>query len=215
MARRNKTDARAPHSKQAGAVMINITPETPAEVTGSRSVAFAMSLIERLADTTRLNGPTNLGQSRAMQAAFDALRGLKPSDEAEGMLAAHMVMAHNAVMDCMRRAMLNDQTLEGRDQNLKFALKFMAIYEQQLAAFDKRCGVGQQKITVEHVNVHAGGQAIVGDVTTHQLNSTSDPAAPPPPPLVVRTLTNNSAASGDGEKLRQDSPARPPIRGKG
>ena len=32
-------------------------------------------------------------------------------------------------------------------------------------ALDRHRGKGQQRITVEHVNVHAGGQAIVGAVT--------------------------------------------------
>ena len=31
---------------------------------------------------------------------------IKPTDEIEGMLAAQMVAAHNATMECYRRAML-------------------------------------------------------------------------------------------------------------
>ena len=40
----------------------------------------------------------------------------------------------------------------------------MALYTQQVAALNKHRGKGQQKVTVEHVNVHAGGQAVVGNV---------------------------------------------------
>jgi hypothetical protein len=40
----------------------------------------------------------------------------------------------------------------------------MALYAQQMAALDKHRGRGQQKVTVEHVHVHSGGQAIVGNV---------------------------------------------------
>ncbi len=37
---------------------------------------------------------------------------------------------------------------------------------QQVETLDKHRGKSQQKITVEHVNVEAGGQAIVGNVHT-------------------------------------------------
>ena len=82
------------------------------------------------------------------------------------MLAAQMISTHNAAMECLRRAMTEAQTFEGRDQNLKHAAKLLGLYERQLAALDKHRGKGQQKITVEHVTVEAGGQAIVGNVGT-------------------------------------------------
>ena len=39
-----------------------------------------------------------------------------------------------------------------------------AEHTQQLATLNKHRGKGQQKVTVEHVNFQAGGQAIVGNV---------------------------------------------------
>ena len=89
---------------------------------------------------------------------------LAPADEAEAMLALQMVATHDAALECLRRASLPNQTFEGRDQNLKHGQKLMALYAQQLAAMDKHRGKGQQKVTVEHVHVAAGGQAIVGQV---------------------------------------------------
>jgi hypothetical protein len=35
-----------------------------------------------------------------------------------------------------------------------------------METLDKHRGKGQQKVTVEHVHVHQGGQAIVGNVQT-------------------------------------------------
>lgn len=101
---------------------------------------------------------------------------LAPADPAEGMLVAQMIGAHEAAMECLRRAMLTGQTFAGRDQNLKHATKLMSLYERQLAALDKRRGRGQQKVTVEHVHVAAGGQAIVGSVTTGGRSQTEPPA---------------------------------------
>jgi GTPase len=43
----------------------------------------------------------------------------------------------------------------------------MRLFTEQLEAMSKLKGkVGQQKVTVEHVHVHDGGQAIVGAVST-------------------------------------------------
>jgi len=99
-------------------------------------------------------------------ATIGALAGIGPRDEIEGMLAAQMIAAHNAAMECYRRAMLANQTYHGREQSLKFAAKLSNATAKLQAALDKHRGKGQQKVTVEHVHVHQGGQAIVGNVDT-------------------------------------------------
>lgn len=99
----------------------------------------------------------------ALMATLTALEALAPTDAAEGMLATQMVATHEAAMECLHRAMISEQTFEGRDVNLKHAEKLMQIYARQLEVLDKRKGRGQQKITVEHVTVEAGGQAIMGE----------------------------------------------------
>ena len=48
--------------------------------------------------------------------------------------------------------------------NLNFATKLTRTYALHMEALDKHRGKGQQKVTVEHVHVHQGGQAIVGTV---------------------------------------------------
>jgi hypothetical protein len=47
---------------------------------------------------------------RQRHAAADALIGISPRDEIEGMLAAQLVACHNASMECYRRAMIGEQT---------------------------------------------------------------------------------------------------------
>jgi hypothetical protein len=47
-----------------------------------------------------------------------ALVGIGPKDEIEGMIGAQLLAAHNASMECYRRAMLGEQTFEGRRENL-------------------------------------------------------------------------------------------------
>jgi hypothetical protein len=52
-------------------------------------------------------------------ASISALVGIAPRDECEGMIAAQLVACHHAAMECYRRAMLPEQTLEGRDHRPK------------------------------------------------------------------------------------------------
>src|SRR3984893_12517760 len=79
------------------------------------------------------------------------------------MIAAQLIAAHNATMECYRRAMIGEQTLEGRRDNLSQANKLSRTYAVLLDALNRYRGKeGQQKVTVEHVDVHAGGQAVVG-----------------------------------------------------
>jgi hypothetical protein len=97
---------------------------------------------------------------------LEALSGIGPRDEIEGMIAAQLVATHNAAMECYRRAMIGEQTFEGRHENLNQANKLSRTYAVLLDALNRHRGKGQQKVTVEHVHVHSGGQAVVGAVET-------------------------------------------------
>jgi hypothetical protein len=110
--------------------------------------------------------PTNNAETRSRQysATLAALGGIGPKDEVEGMIAAQLIAAHYAAMECYRRAMVSEQTFEGRHENLRQATKLSRASAALLEALNRHRGKGQQKVTVEHVHVHAGGQAIVGTV---------------------------------------------------
>jgi hypothetical protein len=97
-------------------------------------------------------------------ASLSLLAAISPKDEFEGMLAAQLLASHNAAMECYRRAMIAEQTLEGRKENLGQANKLSRTHATLLEALNRHRGKGQQKVTVEHVHVHNGGQAIVGNV---------------------------------------------------
>jgi hypothetical protein len=103
-------------------------------------------------------------RDKQISAALAALMGIGPKDELEGMMAAQLIAAHNAAIECYRRAMLGEQTLLGRSENLSQANKLSRTYSTLLEALNRHRGKGQQKVTVEHVHVHAGGQAVVGTV---------------------------------------------------
>lgn len=99
-------------------------------------------------------------------AAVDALICIGPRDDLEGMMAVQMIACHNASMECYRRAMIPEQSFEGRREALSQANKLSRTYVTLLDGLNRHRGKGAQKVTVEHVHVHKGGQAIVGNVST-------------------------------------------------
>jgi hypothetical protein len=119
---------------------------------------FRMQLLLKKSDAEEIK--------RQRHAAVDAVIGIAPRDEFEGMIAAQLLAAHNAAMECYRRALIGEQTLEGRRENLNQANKLSRTYATLLETLNRHRGKGQQKVTVEHVHVHAGGQAGVGVVRT-------------------------------------------------
>ena len=96
--------------------------------------------------------------------AVAILQGIAPKDEVESLLAVQMIGVHNLAMDMMKRAMITDQTLEGAQANVNAATKMLRTFTAQMDALKKYRTGGQQKVTVEHVHVNEGGQAIVGNV---------------------------------------------------
>ena len=105
-------------------------------------------------------------RDRQLSATVAALVGISPRDELEGMMAAQLIAAHNAAMECYRRAMIGEQSFEGRRESLNQANKLSRTYTTLLEALNRHRGKGQQKVTVEHVHVHSGAQAVVGMVET-------------------------------------------------
>jgi hypothetical protein len=144
-------------------------------VGGSRSDDWNNRIIT---DTTQVLWIKNSDQKeygQQINAALVGLIGISPKDELEGMMAAQLIAAHCAAMECYRRAMLGEQTFEGRRENLSQANKLSRTYATLLEALNRHRGKAQQKVTVEHVHVHSGGQAIVGAVTNAGRGGTATP----------------------------------------
>jgi hypothetical protein len=104
-------------------------------------------------------------RDRKIQAALAGLIGIGPNCELEAMMAAQLLATHFGAMECYRRSMLPNQSFEGRNEALNQANKLSRTHATLLEALNRHRGKGQQKVTVEHVHVHSGGQAIVGHVS--------------------------------------------------
>jgi hypothetical protein len=95
---------------------------------------------------------------------FTELAGINPQDQIEGMLAAQMIATHHATMDCFRIVAQNGQ-LDIINPMLCYANKLSRTFTMQMEALNRYRGKGGQKMTVEHVHINSGGQAIIGNIT--------------------------------------------------
>jgi len=102
--------------------------------------------------------------AEALNQTMPLLLAIRPENEVETMLAAQMIGIHTMSMTMMRRAMSSRQTDEGVNSNVNRVTKLSRTFISLLDALNKHRGKGKQKITVEHVTVNEGGQAIVGTV---------------------------------------------------
>jgi hypothetical protein len=179
---------------------------------GSRSDDWNNALLNQCADALGIAHFAEEDRDRLCRATILGLAGINPKDELEGMIAAQLIAGHNAAMDCFRRATLPGQSFEGRRENLTQANKLSRTYAALLDALNRHRGKGQQKVTVEHVHVHSGGQAIVGAVRTPRgrvrQNSEAQPHAKeiahaPQPPM--------RSADARGDSLQVPGNAKRPV----
>lgn len=146
--------------------VMNPPPNPIKDMTGSHAAPFNAELLNTLGATLWLPATLSEDQrSTRIMAALSALRGFKPRDEVEGMMAAQAVALHHAAMECMRRAMIPEQSAEVAARMRRDGANLMRAMVDMAEAIDRRRGKGQQTVRVEHVTVQAGGQAIVGTVT--------------------------------------------------
>jgi hypothetical protein len=107
-------------------------------------------------------GSGNLDADLAV--ALAQMAELEPQSPLEAMLISQMVAVNTAVGRVMASAMDREQNLEFRERNINLAGKLQRTFMQQADTLQKLRGKGQQKVTVEHVHVHQGGQAVVGNI---------------------------------------------------
>jgi hypothetical protein len=105
------------------------------------------------------------GSISPTNSALAAMAGLQPKNELEGMLCAQMVATHSLAMKTLAGANKGQYPVN-MEISVNQSTKLMRTFLMQVDALQKLRGkTTQQKFIVEHVNVAAGGQAIVGAVT--------------------------------------------------
>ena len=96
---------------------------------------------------------------------IDVADTVKASNTAEKLVAHEIAVAHKVAMEqAMRAANESDPVMEVK--RLQISARMMAVAQQGLLTLQKLKTGGIQTVTVQHVHVEAGGQAVVGNVQT-------------------------------------------------
>jgi hypothetical protein len=127
---------------------------------GSTDPDFVDGLITQLANASSRQGKTG---AEALNFMLAVVKSISPQDEIESMLAAQMAAVHMMTMSFTSR-LAYAETLHQQDSAERALNKLARTFTTQMEALKRYRTGGQQKVTVEHVHVHEGGQAIVGHV---------------------------------------------------
>jgi hypothetical protein len=95
--------------------------------------------------------------------ALDAANSIQACNSLEKMLAHQMATAHKLAMELMGQISY-ELDADAQAKRLNAAARCMAVYQQGLLALHKVRQNGQQRITVQYVNIAEGGQAVIGDI---------------------------------------------------
>ncbi|MGM9454754.1 hypothetical protein ACTAZI_15630 [Legionella bozemanae] len=124
---------------------------------------FTRHLIKEniLASNNVKNKNFDLNNAEAM--SIEGLAALGAIDGLQSMLAAQMLSIHQLQQKSMTFANAVDD-IQIKQYYINAAIKLGNCFVQQASLLAKLQGIGGQKIIVERVDVHQGGQAIVGNI---------------------------------------------------
>jgi hypothetical protein len=128
---------------------------------GTTDRDFFGGVVRQLGDASSQGGKVD---ERALNFMLSVVKGIKPRDQVEAMLATQMAAIHVATLTSARRLALAE-TLPGQDSAERAFNKLSRTYATQMEALNRYRSGGEQNVTVQHVSVNDGGQAIVGNVT--------------------------------------------------
>jgi hypothetical protein len=132
------------------------------EVFGSNNTHFIEGLAGQLISVAS-KGPKADEKATTFVAAI--VGGTNPKDQIEAMLAAQMAAVHNATMTFARRLNHVDN-LPQQDSAARAFNQLARTFAAQVEALKRYRNGGNHSVTVKHVHIHEGGQAVVGNVSS-------------------------------------------------
>jgi hypothetical protein len=164
--------ARSPNlklTKTEGAVTLELTHADRKageamllDALGMREMAFLHPFLSQISNATMSGATQNIDAANFM---LSAVKELEPRDATEAMLAAQMAAVHMAAMK-MARQLAAAEMIPQQDAAERAFNKLARTYAAQMDTLKRYRSKGEQKVTVQHVTVNDGGQAVVGDVRT-------------------------------------------------
>ena len=164
-------DTRAPRLRITadGAKAAKLEIDHPEQMTGALGIMSAIGttdldfyneFVGQLTNASNVKGPSESGVNFMLA----VVKGIEPRDQIEAMLAAQMAAVHMASMTFARR-LANVDNIPQQDSAERAFNKLTRTFAAQVEALKNYRSKGEQKMTVQHVHVAEGGQAIVGNVS--------------------------------------------------
>jgi hypothetical protein len=144
-----------------------------------------------------------------MTTAVAAVRSLKPQGIIEKMLAVQIVAAHNAALDCFRRAALPGQSPPVWEMSLRQSDRLMDRCRRHIESFVRLRGKDAAGLMLGNfLNVEPGGQAVVqmqSEVSAKRSNAPTDPPTLPleHQPIEALDLRQSSTPVASDERIRR------------
>jgi hypothetical protein len=133
------------------------------EALGTANAHFSGGLLHTLCTAASATKGSRLDQDW-FNFMLSVITGIKPNDQLEAMLAAQMAAIHIAMMTFTQRLGTVDN-IPQQDSAERALNKLARTFTTQMETLRRYRTGGQQNVTVHHVSVSEGGQAIVGNVT--------------------------------------------------
>lgn len=131
------------------------------QLVGTRSHDFLKGLLYAAAELSVKDGKAD---EEAIACLLSVIEAIRPRDEIEAMLAMQMAAVHDASMN-LARILKRSTTIAQMDSAERGFNRLARTYTAQMETLRKYRSGGQQNVTVKHVHVNDGGQAIVGSVS--------------------------------------------------
>ena len=110
---------------------------------------------------------------------LSVLKGIKPRDEIEAMLALERAAVHKEVMS-EQHGIANAKDHHERDSAQRFFINLMKMAVAQTECLSRYRTGAVAQVNVQNVTVSHGGQAVVGNVAQTQHESLPNHASAPP-----------------------------------
>lgn len=134
------------------------------EATGAVDSAIGLQFLSNVGKSLIPEKVKNEELAKQLNAVAQSMQALAPQDSYEGQLIAQLVVLHEHAMNWLGRA-IRTERVDFANVYLNGASKLLARHHETLEALLKYRRKGEQRVHVEHVHVHGGGQAIVGTVS--------------------------------------------------
>jgi hypothetical protein len=146
------------------------------EALGTANADFLFGLLRQLG-----NAGSQVDED-SVNFMLSVVKGIEPRDQLEAMLGAQMAAVHMASMTFARQ-LASAEYLHQQDSAERAFNKLTRTFVSQMEALKRYRTGGEQKVTVQHVSVSEGGQAIVGNVTQSPRGPAADEARSSAPAL--------------------------------